>query len=112
MSKDWKKDNVIPIYKGLKGDAGNFMPIRLPSVPGKVMEQILLEAVTSQMKHIIGKSQHGSTKDKWFLVNLITFCDEATCLADVGQAVDAVYPYFSKAFDTVSHGLLSEKLMP
>jgi len=59
----WKKANVTPIYKkGLKEDPGNY---RLSSpIPGKVMEQILLEAITSQMKHVIGKSQHGFTKGK------------------------------------------------
>lgn len=38
--------------------------------------------------------------------NLITFCDEMTCIVDKGKDVDVVYLDFSKAFDTISHSVL------
>ena len=85
VPEDGNKVNVIPIYKrGLKEDPGNYRPISLTSVPGKVMERIILGAITSQMKHVIGKSQHGFTKGKLCLTNLITFYDKVTYLIDVG----------------------------
>ncbi|PKU34263.1 rna-directed dna polymerase from mobile element jockey-like [Limosa lapponica baueri] len=74
------------------------------------MEQIL-EAITSQMKHVIGKSQHRFTKGKSCLTNLIAFYDKVTRSIDVGRVVDIVYLDFSKAFNTVSHSLLLEKPM-
>ncbi|KAK4827691.1 hypothetical protein QYF61_020825 [Mycteria americana] len=91
VPEDWKKANVTPIYrKGLKEDPGNYRPISFTSVPGKGMERIHLGAVTSQMKHMIGKSQHGFTKDKSRLANLIAFYNKVTCLVDVGDLDDGI----------------------
>ncbi|KFQ22853.1 hypothetical protein N332_12329, partial [Mesitornis unicolor] len=44
---DWRLANVMPIYKkGQKEDPGNCRPVSLTSVPGKVMEQNILSAIT------------------------------------------------------------------
>ncbi|KFW61344.1 hypothetical protein AS28_07441, partial [Pygoscelis adeliae] len=48
---DWRLANVTPLYKkGRKEDPGNYRPVRLTSVPGKIMEQFILRALTRQVR--------------------------------------------------------------
>ncbi|KAK4828527.1 hypothetical protein QYF61_026949 [Mycteria americana] len=51
------------------------------------------------------------SKGKSCLTNLINFYNEMTGLEDEGRAVDIIYLDFSKAFDTVSHKILIDKMM-
>ena len=109
VPEDWRLANVPPIYKkGCRDDLGNYRPVSLTSVPGKIMEQIVLREITQHVWDNWGirPSQHGFTKGRSCLTNLISFYDLVTRLVDEGKAVDVVYLDFSKAFDTVSHSIL------
>ncbi|KAJ7396585.1 hypothetical protein BTVI_143808 [Pitangus sulphuratus] len=93
--------------KDQKEDLGNYRPVSLTLVLGKVMEQIMLSAITqyTQDNQGIRPRQHSSVKAKSCLNNLI-FYDTSV---DEGKAVEIVCLDFSKAFDIISHGILLEK---
>ncbi|GAB0183442.1 hypothetical protein GRJ2_000809500 [Grus japonensis] len=81
LSVDWRLANVMPIHKkGQKEDLGNYRPVSLTSVLGKVMEQIILSDITQRIQdsQVIRPSQHGFMKGKSSLTNLISSYEKVT----------------------------------
>ncbi|KAJ7422027.1 RNA-directed DNA polymerase from mobile element jockey-like protein [Pitangus sulphuratus] len=110
---DWKLANIVLIFKkGKKEDSRNYRPVSLTSVPGKVMEKIILEGIEKHLKDsvVTAHSQYGFMRGKSCLSNLISFYDKVTHLADQGKPVDVIFLDFGKAFDTVSCKILLDKM--
>jgi len=113
VPEDWRIASVTPIFKkGKKDDPGNYRLVSLTSILGKTMEKFILEVIIKQVeeKKVIRSSQHGFTKGKSCLTNLIAFYNDVSGWVDEGRSMDVVYLYFSKAFNTVSHNIPLGKL--
>lgn len=113
LPMDWKTANVVPIYKkGSRCDKGNYRPVSLTSVPCKVMENIVKEGLSKYLltNTIPCKEQHGFTNGRSCLTNLLETFENWTKALDEGYGLDVVYLDYRKAFDSVPHRRLLEKL--
>ncbi|GAB0183643.1 mitochondrial enolase superfamily member 1 [Grus japonensis] len=57
VPEDWRKANVTLVFKkGKKEDPGNYRPVSFTSIPGKVMEQLILDVISKHVeeKKVIG----------------------------------------------------------
>jgi len=93
MSEDSKIANVSSVFKKVKEDSGNYKPVCLTVIPGKVTEQLVLDTLSKQSKEkkVIRSSQHRFTKGKSCLINLIAFYDVTTGWVDEEKAVDTTF---------------------
>ena len=113
MPEDWRIASVTLVFKqGKKEDLRNYRATSLTSVLGKVVEQLVLDAISKQLeeKKIIRNCQHGLTKGKLCLTIILSFCGGITSWVYEGRAEDIIYHDFSKAFSTVSHDILILKM--
>ena len=113
IPEDWRIANVTPIFKkGSRGDPGNYRPVSLTSVPGKMVETIIKNKITQHVDShgLMGDSQHGFRQGRSCLTNLLCFFEGVNNQVDKGESVDIVYLDFQKAFDKVPHQRLLAKL--
>ncbi len=105
--------NVIPIFKkGNTMEPDNYRPISLTSVLCKIMESIIKDAITQHLisNNLLSQAQFGFRTKRSCILQLLEAMDYWTEVLDKGLPVDVVYFDFKKAFDSVPHRKLLQKV--
>ena len=81
-------------------------------VLGRIFEKFVKEAINYNLvtEGLLRSNQHSFAEGRSCLTNLVSFYDQVNSHLDEEHEVDIIYLDFSKAFDSVSHGILSNKL--
>lgn len=104
---------IIPIYKKKsKIDPGNYRPISLLSIFNKLLEKLVFHRLHSFLTKfdILFKHQFGFRENHSTILAIIEITDNIKEELDKGNSVIGTYLDLSKAFDTVNHSILLNKL--
>ena len=94
----------------MTSDIENYRPISLISLVMKVFERVIYEELLNRTEDKIDPRQHGFLRNKFCNTNLLSFTNSVAFTLHDKTGVDVVYFDFAKAFDTVSHDLILNKL--
>ena len=110
---DWKTARVTPIFKdGDKSDKSNYRPISVLPVISRLFEKL----VFNQLYHYLDNNDLLSTNQSGFrrlhstVTCLLKNTDDWYTGLDSGQMLGMVFVDLKKAFDTVDHRVLCNKL--
>ena len=107
----WKRANVIPIHKkDCVEPVTNYRPISLLPIVSKVLERCVLSKIYPLVRVLINKVQHGFLRNRSCITQLLGVRHDIGKNLDRNKQVDVLYLDFSKAFDSVDHGILLHKL--
>lgn len=109
----WKLANVTAIFKkGNKNCAGNYRPVSLTSVICKMLESIIRDKIMDHLaeNNLLSDNQYGFRSHRSTQLQLLKTLDDWTSYMDSGSPWDVIYLDFRKAFDTVPHRRLLNKL--
>ena len=108
-----KMANVVPLYKCVDPMMFNhYRPVSLLCTLSKVFEKVMYNRLIKflQKFSVLYEYQFGFRRKRSTHLALITLIDQLTQAIENGEYVIGVFLDFSKAFDTVDHKILLDKL--
>ena len=109
----WKRGTIIPLPKISNPNAANDMrPIALLPLPGKIMEHIISNRLKNYLheNNILTEKQHGFRKKRSTISAVMEFLNIVYNNINDNHDSYIIFLDLKKAFDTVCHKLLLNKL--
>jgi Reverse transcriptase (RNA-dependent DNA polymerase) len=106
-----EKSFLTPIYKsGDRTNIENYRRIAILSAISKLFEKLVCDELYKISDINYHKQQHGFTKNRSINSNLMIYTKPLFDAVENNIQVDAIYTDFSKAFDSIDHKILLNKL--